>query len=123
MILPVDADQLATAFFTEHEKAYGYAPTDGRVEMVNIRLTAAVREVEQVDPQFDIPEQSDRKSRTVFFGSDTGLIEAPVFNRAALTTSPLKGPMIIEEDDATCVVPPGCTVTLDRHNNVVIEVS
>jgi N-methylhydantoinase A len=123
MILPVDTDQLATAFFAEHEKAYGYAPTDGRVELVNIRLTAAVREVEQVDPQFDIPEQSDRKSRTVFFGSDTGLIEAPVFNRAALTTSPLEGPMIIEEDDATCVVPPGCTVTLDRHNNVVIEVS
>jgi N-methylhydantoinase A len=36
-----------------------------------------------------------------------------VISRAALLDAPLEGPLIIEEYDATCVVPPGCIVTLD----------
>ncbi|MDP6668050.1 MAG: hydantoinase/oxoprolinase family protein, partial [Dehalococcoidia bacterium] len=123
MALPVNPDQLGTAFFIEHEKAYGYAPARSAVELVNIRLTASVVEDDHVNPRFDLPAQGGRKSRMGFFGAQAGLIEVPVFTRANLGTSPTKGPIIIEESDATTVVPPGCTVTLDRHNNMVIELS
>ena len=120
---PVDAETLGRSFFAEHERAYGYAPTDGAVELVNVRLTASVKDDDQINPVFDLPAQSERKNRMAYFGGQAGLIEVPVFTRTALRDSALEGPLIIEEDDATCVVPPGCTVTLDRHNNVVIELS
>ena len=33
------------------------------------------------------------------------------------------GPCIVEEYDATCVVPPGARVALDAHGNMVIELA
>jgi N-methylhydantoinase A len=33
----------------------------------------------------------------------------------------MAGPVIIEEYDATCVVPPDATVTIDGRNNLIIE--
>jgi N-methylhydantoinase A len=44
-----------------------------------------------------------------------------VLSRAALLDSPPRqGPLIVEEYDATCVVPPGCSVTLDALGNIDI---
>lgn len=86
-------------------------------------MTASVIEDDQIDPHFDLPAQGNPRRRMAFFGGDAGPVEVPVFARAARSTGPIDGPLIIEEDDATCVVPPGWTATLDRHNNVVIEVS
>jgi N-methylhydantoinase A len=31
------------------------------------------------------------------------------------------GPSIVEEYDATCLVPPGAEAVLDDHGNIVIE--
>ena len=33
------------------------------------------------------------------------------------------GPCIVEEYDATCVVPPGARAALDAHGNIVIELA
>ena len=46
----------------------------------------------------------------------------PVLSRAALLDAPPReGPLIVEEYDATCVVPPGCLATLDALGNIDIE--
>ena len=42
--------------------------------------------------------------------------------RSDLAT-PRRGPLIVEEYDATCVVPPGARVELDRSGNIVIELA
>jgi N-methylhydantoinase A len=34
---------------------------------------------------------------------------------------PRKGPLIVEEYDATCVIPPGARAELDAGGNIVIE--
>jgi N-methylhydantoinase A len=34
-----------------------------------------------------------------------------------------RGPAIIEEQEATIVVPPGCAVTIDGYRNVVITLN
>ena len=41
--------------------------------------------------------------------------------REALTAAPRGGPLIVEEYDATCVVPPGWTARLDAAQNIVLE--
>jgi N-methylhydantoinase A len=32
------------------------------------------------------------------------------------------GPLIIEEYDATCVIPPGCEASLDDWGNIIIDI-
>jgi N-methylhydantoinase A len=60
-------------------------------------------------------------SRHAYFGAEHGSVDVPVISRAALLDlPPREGPLIVEEYDATCVVPPGCRVTLDSLGNIDI---
>ena len=60
-------------------------------------------------------------SRRVYFGQRDGWIVTPVLARGDLAT-PRQGPAIVEEYDATCVVPPGARASLDASGNIVMEV-
>ena len=62
--------------------------------------------------------------RQAFFGGDgnghaAGWVETPVLRRSDLA-NPRNGPLIVEEYDSTCVVPPGATASLDAGGNIVI---
>ena len=50
-------------------------------------------------------------------------MEARLLNRQSIGKTPNTGPIIIQEDDATLVVPPDCEATLDDWNNIIIAVS
>ena len=58
--------------------------------------------------------------RARLFRPETGWLDTPVIAPAHLAT-PHTGPCIVEEYDATCVVPPGASASLDPFGNVVIE--
>jgi N-methylhydantoinase A len=45
----------------------------------------------------------------------------PVVQRSDLVGRSSVGPIIVEEYDATCVVPPDATVQVDARNNLIIE--
>jgi N-methylhydantoinase A len=57
--------------------------------------------------------------RPVYFGAH-GWIETPVAGRSDLAAA-RAGPLIIEEYDATCVIPPAARARLDDGGNIVIE--
>ena len=57
----------------------------------------------------------------MYFGPATGRVDTPVIGRGRLELEPRSGPLIIEEYEGTCVVPPDCTAHLDGLGNVVIE--
>jgi N-methylhydantoinase A len=50
------------------------------------------------------------------------LLDTPVLRREHLATEPIRGPIIVEEYDATVVVPPGCRAARDHLGNILIEV-
>ena len=114
---------LAHAFHDEHERTYGHRAPDEPIEIVNLRLTAMGRAAQTTPTR---PESAHtehrRQDRNAYFGSNHGLIPTPVIDRGDLQPSPQQGPLIIEEYDATTVVPPNCTVQLDPANNIVIEI-
>jgi N-methylhydantoinase A len=60
-------------------------------------------------------------SRSAYFGRVAGLIDTPVVVREALDTAWRAGPLIVEEYDATCVVPPDARARLDRFGNIEVE--
>ncbi len=59
-------------------------------------------------------------TRRAYFGPRQGWREARVINRSTLAT-PHPGPCIVEEYDATCLVPPGWTARLDEFGNIVLS--
>jgi N-methylhydantoinase A len=121
---PPDLARIASDFNDEHARTYGHASADAPIDIVNVKLTARERANadERYEPLAGLVDAAPERTRTAYFGPD-GLLDAPVIGRAALLDSPPReGPLIIEEYDATCVIPPGCRVTLDSWGNLDIEV-
>jgi N-methylhydantoinase A len=114
---------LIDAFGTEHERTYGHRAVDAPVELVNLRVTVR-HEQERARPvrPFGTPDGGARGARRAYFGSAHGYVETPVIARVDLDRRAQAGPLVVEEYDATTVVPPGCRVAVDAWSNVVIEV-
>ena len=124
---PSDAGTLAAlaeTFGQEHERTYGHrAGADEPVEIVSLRVVAqGISDRPRVPETIRIDRSGggDRPTRRVYFGPSLGWRETPILDRPALGT-PRVGPCVIEEYDATCVVPPGARATLDDYGNIAIE--
>ena len=63
---------------------------------------------------------SSAGSRRAYFGREHGTLTTPVLARADLGPLPRPGPLLIDEYDATTLVPPGATAGLDAHGNILI---
>jgi N-methylhydantoinase A len=115
---------LEEAFGREHEKTYGHrAGPEEPVELVSIQVVGqGLREgagvPERVRPSR--PEPEPPPPRPAWFGAEHGWLETPILRRSDLAR-PRVGPLIVEEYDATCVVPPGASASLDAGGNIVIE--
>jgi N-methylhydantoinase A len=114
---------LVDRFHQEHERTYGYSSPKELVELVNVRLTARV-EAGPTDEAHPVPSEPSRAGghRPAYFGPDHGLQNATLVKRSDLAGRRMAGPLILDEYDATTVVPPGCGVSLDNWNNLVIDV-
>ena len=119
-------EYLEEAFGQEHEKTYGHrAGADEPVELVSIQVVGqGLREGAGVPQRVrsSRPEPAPPPPRRAYFGSAHGWLETPVLRRSDLST-PRAGPLIVEEYDATCVVPPGARAELDHGGNIVIELN
>ena len=116
---------LEEAFGQEHERTYGHrAGPDEPLELVNIQVVGyGVSDRSRVPGKIatDRPEAGERPApRRAYFGAGDGWLETPVLYRSDLET-PRTGPVIIEEYDATCVVPPRAKAALDAWGNIVID--
>jgi len=117
---------LEEAFGREHEKTYGHrAGPEEPVELVSIQVVGqGLRDgagvPERVRPSR--PEPEPPPPRPAWFGTPHGWVETPVLRRSDLAM-PRVGPLVIEEYDATCVVPPGATASLDAGGNILIELN
>ena len=115
---------LCKRFEAEHLARYGHAFSgEFPVELVNLRLVGSRRPAGVVEPApFDPASRLGPDARrVVYFGPATGLVDTPVIGRGRLEPEPRSGPLIIEEYEGTCVVPPDCTARLDGLGNVIIE--
>jgi N-methylhydantoinase A len=114
---------LVAGFHDEHERTYGHKAVDEPMEMVNLRITARSTTSDS-RPLSLIPTPSHHENtrREAYFGPDYGLLPTPIVTRSDITGQPRRGPFIVEEYDATVVVPPDCSALLDEWHNIVIEI-
>jgi N-methylhydantoinase A len=122
----IDAAMMAyleEAFGAEHERTYGHrAGRDEPVELVSMQVIGAGLRVGGGVPERVVvsrPEPIPPPPRPVYFGKERGWIETPVLRRCDLKAAST-GPLIVEEYDSTCVIPPDARAELDAGGNIVI---
>jgi N-methylhydantoinase A len=117
---------LVEQFHAAHEHAYGYRMADRPVEIVNLRLGVAVqREVPPSGTAANrtgtVADSLNEVRRTWF--PETGFVDTPIYHRDKLPVEiAFDGPAIVEQMDATTVVPPDARVTIDRFGNLMIRI-
>ena len=121
-----DLALLTQAFHDEHLRTYSHMAPAEPVENVNIRVIAKVptREPQARMAKSRVASSQDAaaapKTREVYFGPALGLRTTAILRRADLIGVSVAGPLIVEEYDSTCVVPPDAKATVDQWNNLVI---
>jgi N-methylhydantoinase A len=126
-ISDLDAPGLAAAiaedFGREHERTYGHRAPGDPIQIVNLRVVARVPQAAERHPIRPATEpRADQAQRLAYFGPRLGRLPTPVIGRFDLTKNPRSGPLLIDEYDATTLVPPGCTAQLDALGNIIIRV-
>jgi N-methylhydantoinase A len=105
-------EELAARFHRRYRERYGFALTDAPIEVVDLRVSAAVAIGAPPRPgSADLPRTTggDSDSRTATVGFGGRLEDAIVIDRERLGGRTVTGPALIPEATTTTVVPPGWT--------------
>jgi N-methylhydantoinase A len=117
-------EQVVDEFHRSHKSRYGYDIPGHDVEIVTLRLTVLA-------PRATPPEEvrppvtggladAQRESRSVWFPA-TGFTGTPVYDRERLAIGmSFAGPAIVEQMDATTIVPPGWEARVDALGNLIL---
>jgi len=113
--------RLRTAFDQEHRRTFGHWAAGEPIEVVSVRAVATVP-VDIATLGAPPMEPTARDGRSAYFGDGHGWLTTPVVGRGQLGWTWQTGPLIVEEYDATTVVPPGARVRIGEQAMIEIEV-
>jgi N-methylhydantoinase A len=117
---------IVTAFRERYTEVYGRVPQGLAVEVLNWHFeaesTQIVFELAQERIEESEANEARKTEREVYFaGNQPGYRTVPVYDRYKLFPgASFSGPCVIEEREATVIVPPGCAIAVDGYRNLVI---
>jgi N-methylhydantoinase A len=124
------AASLASArerFDERHAQIHGHAAKERPVEVVSYRLRVRVAVPKYQPRQEAVPktrpaaDSSAKGRRKVHFGGKSA-VETTLYERDQLGIGTLvAGPAIVEQFDATTVIPPGWSGRVDGYRNLILE--
>ncbi|HEX9327940.1 MAG TPA: hydantoinase/oxoprolinase family protein, partial [Reyranella sp.] len=117
---------LAQGFAETHRQRYGFVAEGEPVQIVTLRLeaTGLVRKAELRAHAEAGPDASGAiiGQRPVWLPEARDFVSTPIYSRDTLQPgNRFAGPAIIEQMDATTVVPPGMTARVDAYLNLILE--
>lgn len=113
-----DPARIAGAFHDTHARIYDFADPEGRIEIVNLRLSAIGAGPKPDFPTEDAPPAPARASRHVPVHLYS-LREVPLYDRASLSGgATFSGPAIVAQEDTTFAIPDGALARVDQHLNI-----
>lgn len=115
---PVDPDpaELVEGFERAHEERYGHRDPDGEVVLVDVDL-ALVVPGPSPRPVAAGADALEKSSRRVHF--DGEWVETTVLRGEPAAGTEAEGPIVFELPEATFVVPPGWSTSVDDHGTIV----
>lgn len=114
-------DRIAQAFHETHLRIYDFQDPDGRIEIVNLRLSALGSTPKPDFPASDTIATQAQSTRHVPVWL-TGWVDVPIYDRAQLGSGAVfDGPAIVAQEDTTLAVPTGARASVDGHLNIQLE--
>src|SRR5215211_1640332 len=110
-----DPSELAEGFAAEHERRYGYRDPYSEIELVTVRL-AVVVPGPQPEPAAAPPGELSHGTRRARFGAEW--VETAILRGEPPAGLDGEGPCIFELPDATLVLPPGWTASVDEAGTI-----
>ena len=117
-----DPARIAAAFHETHRRIYDFDDPDGRIEIINLRLSAI-----GVTPKPDLAEPapdtgaSATPARHVRVHLD-GARDLPLYERADLLAGArFAGPAVVCQEDTTLAIPDGAAARVDTHLNIHLD--
>ena len=117
---------LAAGFADVHRQRYGFAADGDPVQIVTLRVeaTGVVRKAELLAHAEAGPEAGGAivQHRPVWLAEAADTVDTPVYGREKLRPgNRFAGPAIVEQMDATTLVPPGWTARVNSYLNLILE--
>ena len=112
---------LTEAFLERYQETYGSLLRRGNMKLVNLRtVVVGERETVRFSSEPAVEHHEPLRRQVTFV---EGTFETPVVSRAALKPGQLwDGPVIVEQQDTTTVVPPSAVVEVHPTGSLVVEV-
>jgi len=133
LTLPTPSGKLSTRwlrgvvgdFHKSHQQRYGYSTPEAAVTIVNLRVVGTAPMPSLIP--IKLPRQGDKvpeakATRPVFFEEMADFVNTAIYDRMALgQQSEVLGPALIEQPDATTVIPPQVKAVMREGANLVLE--
>jgi len=110
-----------------HTRIHGHAAEEKGVEVVSYRLRVRVKVPKfspralEKRPAAPPPAEAVKETRRVLFDAGQAT-DAVIYDRGRLEVgASFPGPAIVEQFDATTVVPPGWRAFVDRYGNLILQ--
>lgn len=116
--------ELDAAFTAVYRKVYGRRP-DVEAEILTWRVRV-LGPAPRLDVGATVSSAADASKgpRPVWFSENQGYVDAVVFDRYLLSEGDrVVGPAVIEERESTVVIGPGGQGTMDRHGQLIVELT
>jgi N-methylhydantoinase A len=125
-ITPATMQSLLLGFADIHRQRYGFAADGDPVQLVTLRVeaTGTVRKADLLAHPEAGPDASTAivHRRPVWLAEAGGVVDTPIYAREQLRPgNRFAGPAIVEQMDATTLVPPGMTARVDAYLNLILE--
>ncbi|MGK2878043.1 MAG: hydantoinase/oxoprolinase family protein [Solirubrobacterales bacterium] len=119
--LPVSVErysQLGDAFHSAHEERFGFSEPSASIELVTLRISVSSKTAAIRAPAASSRARVSERSRAAWF--DGELLDAVVVTEAPPPGVTVNGPALIDQSQATIVVPPGWAAT-SIEGDVVLD--
>jgi len=125
-VAPETIDGLADGFATAHQRLYGFVAEDEPMQLVTFRAEATgivpkadIRPTDEGGPD---PRAAEFGRRDVWLREVSAFVSCPLYDRERLLAgNRIEGPAIVEQMDATTLIVPGATATVDPYLNLLLE--
>jgi N-methylhydantoinase A len=118
---PLDLEAAVNLFHNEHEREYNYRRDGAAVEIyqLNVRAIGITPKPEFKRHEVSNEKPSPASRRPVYFDEPAEALDTPVYDRVDLPAGcTIPGPAIVDQLDATTVVPPGWSAEVDEWLNL-----
>ena len=114
---------LVEAFGRSHEREYNFRRDEAPVGIfrLNLKAIGVVPKAELAAHDATGSTPAPARRRPVWFDGEAAM-DTPVYERSDLPAGfSLSGPAVVEQVDATTLIPPGTTAEVDKYLNLIIR--